>query len=345
MELSRFIRWTCRSSSTCFSRSCPGKRSTPRTGSNSRCASTRPPGAPSDTRKRSKRCSTRPSPCRRLRPARCGQIRARLERMEYAPQREERIVHRPVEPDLHPEGRPFFITEGLADRVAIIADEYWVEHATHRPRTHSALEQLLRLNKDLGSTIDIDGQSAPPTLAIRRNLLNELKRVHDLAHAADGDLWEALDRKRKSADQALAEDLPWQAVWLASRAVPFWVGRDVDGLETICKAAGVEPPACFSLHTGCSARPASDSRPATGPAYRVAGRPRHRRFRAGRRCVGIARVSQPRGLAHHPQRPRSRRGRGARSCCARSGECAHHAESHEMAISAVGVPPLYERDE
>ena len=29
------------------------------------------------------------------------------------------------------------------------------------------------------------------------------------------------------------------------RAVPFWIARDVDGLETVCRAADVEPPGCL----------------------------------------------------------------------------------------------------
>ncbi len=29
---------------------------------------------------------------------------------------------------------------------------------------------------------------------------------------------------------------------LHSRAIPFWIARDVDGLDSICRASGVEPP-------------------------------------------------------------------------------------------------------
>jgi hypothetical protein len=49
----------------------------------------------------------------------------------------------------------------------------------------------------------------------------------------------------RPAAQALAQELPWRAVWLHSRVQPFWVGRDVDGLETICRAAGVQAPDCL----------------------------------------------------------------------------------------------------
>jgi hypothetical protein len=43
----------------------------------------------------------------------------------------------------------------------------------------------------------------------------------------------------------LFDEGPWRAVKLHARAVPFWQGRDVDGLETICRAAKIEPPACL----------------------------------------------------------------------------------------------------
>ena len=40
--------------------------------------------------------------------------------------------------------------------------------------------------------------------------------------------------------------LPWRAVAMHARVHPFWLARDVDGLETICRASGVRAPECLS---------------------------------------------------------------------------------------------------
>ena len=60
--------------------------------------------------------------------------------------------------------------------------------------------------------------------------------------ASDGGSWCPPGSRREPARDALVRELPWRAMWLHSRSVPFWIGRDVDGLETICRAAGVDPP-------------------------------------------------------------------------------------------------------
>ena len=59
--------------------------------------------------------------------------------------------------------------------------------------------------------------------------------------AAAGIAKELFDLARKGA----GDEIPWRAVRLHARVVPFWVGRDVDGLETICRAAGVPAPDCL----------------------------------------------------------------------------------------------------
>ena len=36
--------------------------------------------------------------------------------------------------------------------------------------------------------------------------------------------------------------MPWRATWLYARVAPFWIAYEVDGLETVCRAAGIAPP-------------------------------------------------------------------------------------------------------
>src|SRR5262249_30348902 len=40
----------------------------------------------------------------------------------------------------------------------------------------------------------------------------------------------------------LQDRLAWIAVSLHARVVPFWSAVDVDGIETVCKAARIDPP-------------------------------------------------------------------------------------------------------
>ncbi len=87
----------------------------------------------------------------------------------------------------------------------------------------------------------------PPTadMSYRTDLLRLLKEIFDLAHAArNGQTWGTVGQ-RCPADEALARELPQRAMELHSRAVPCWIARDVDGLEEVCRAAGVEPPGCL----------------------------------------------------------------------------------------------------
>ena len=57
-----------------------------------------------------------------------------------------------------------------------------------------------------------------------------------------GDKWGPASGARKPALEVLHSEVPGKSMWLHARSVPFWVGRDVDGIETICRAAGVAPP-------------------------------------------------------------------------------------------------------
>ena len=169
-------------------------------------------------------------------------VRARLEQFDFKPDALAVAVGQKVDPDLHLHGRPFLITEGSADRVSVLVEEYLKAEGEAAVRA-LILEQLVRLDKSLGQIEPQEAGHFEPDMAARRELLTELKTLFDLSEAArQGESWGKMGGDREAASEVLPRDLPWLAVFLHSRAVPFWVARDVDGLETVCRAAGVEPP-------------------------------------------------------------------------------------------------------
>lgn len=170
-------------------------------------------------------------------------FRARLQRLDH---REDEFVGRlrnAVDPDLHLHGRPFLIAEGSAARVAERVEEYRTA-PDGDAADDLALEQLAVLGPDIAKGIDpVDGLELSADLAYRADLLAKLKDLYDIAHAARrGETWGPGGRRRRPAREILIDELPYRAVWLHARAVPFWIARDVDGLETVCRAAGVPPP-------------------------------------------------------------------------------------------------------
>jgi len=170
-------------------------------------------------------------------------LRVRLEQFDH---REDELTHRirvNVNPDLHLYGRPFLITEGSAPRVAERVEEYC--EAPHGDAVESlALEQLVHMDAEMARSLQpLEGPELLADLTYRSELLQGLKDLYDIAHAARrGETWGPATGTRRPAMSVLLSELPWRAVLLHSKAIPFWVGRDVDGLETICRAAGVTPP-------------------------------------------------------------------------------------------------------
>jgi hypothetical protein len=168
-------------------------------------------------------------------------VRTRLERFDYRVPQLALAAKSTIDPDLHLHGRPFLVTEGSPDRVAEIVAEY-AGTAGDAALTSLVLDQLKRLDAALARGVEPAPLDEPSLDSAYRNaLLDSLRKIHD---------WGQAERDRRSgrriafrAHADLADELPWQIVYLHSRAVPFWVARDVDGLGTICEAAGVEPPA------------------------------------------------------------------------------------------------------
>jgi hypothetical protein len=174
-------------------------------------------------------------------------VRTNLERMDYRPEEAARRAAKVFDADLHLDGRPFLVGEGSAERVAAAVDAY-AAAATEAAVESIAREQMARMDPELAPLVDpAEIPDIGSDLNYRTDLLGELKAIHDLARLArDGATWSPAGAAPKPAAAALPEELPWRAVRVHARARPFWIGRDVDGLETICRAAGVPAPDCLS---------------------------------------------------------------------------------------------------
>jgi len=274
-------------------------------------------------------------------------VRARLEKFDFKPDSLAVRVGETVEPDLHLHGRPFLITEGSADRVALLVDEYLKASGPAAVKS-LVLEQLVRLDPEMGSGIEPeDPEDASNRMIFRRELLSSLKGLFDLAQAArQGDHWGTDGGDRLPAADLLPRELPWLAVDLHSRCVPFWIGRNVDGLETVCRAAGVDSPDCMT------------------PAWRLFSRACEE-FPALREALGFELKSERSvGAMVSPDRipdlisflsaagskiiqAATQHGEG-KTCATllrKIRECARYAERHGMGyLEAAGVRPLHEVD-
>jgi hypothetical protein len=155
-------------------------------------------------------------------------LRTNLEKLDHRPDEAVRRAAKVFEPDLHLDGRPFFVTEGSAERVAEAVAQY-AAAADEEAADRIAREQLARLDPEIAKDFEpADLPDLSSDLARRNDLLAELKAIHDRVR------------------QKVVDDLPWRAVAAHARSRPFWIAKDVDGLETICRAAGVLAPECLS---------------------------------------------------------------------------------------------------
>lgn len=170
-------------------------------------------------------------------------IRWTLDRFDFRPEEVSRLASRCVEPDLHLFGRPFLVTESSAAKVAETVERY-VSAASADDVESLAREQLARLDPELGKhLVPEDGPDPSPDLMHRSDLLADLTAIRDLAEAARrGMPWSKGEAAGKPAAEVLREEGALRAVRLHARIVPFWLARDVDGLDTICRAAGISPP-------------------------------------------------------------------------------------------------------
>jgi hypothetical protein len=160
-------------------------------------------------------------------------IKARLEELDFTPDPVAKLIGQKIDPELHLHGRPFLITEGSAESVSSMVDRY--REAEGEAAVRSLVrEQLARIGPGLPEEVEpAEIERVEPDMVYRRELLAALKEIHDMAAAA-------------RSGESPPHELPWRSLELHSRVVPFWTGRDVDGLETICRASEVEPPGCLS---------------------------------------------------------------------------------------------------
>lgn len=174
-------------------------------------------------------------------------LRANLERIDYRPDEMASRAARGFDPELHRDGRPFFIVEGSAERVASAIDAYAAADSETTVE-RIARNQLSLLHAELAREVEpaeIDELSAD--LGYRGDLLGLLQQIHDLARAArGGGEWVEGNAAPRPATEVLPQELPWRALLMHARIAPFWIARDVDGLETICRAAGVRAPDCLA---------------------------------------------------------------------------------------------------
>ncbi len=170
-------------------------------------------------------------------------VRTRLERFDHKPSALVRHVGAKIDPDLHLEGRPYLITEGSAESVAGAIEEF-MQSENEATAQSLIIEQLTRLDPTIAKGIELgDRDEVPAPGSYRADLLNELKAIFEIACAARADRsWATGNGRSESARDVLTRELAWRSMYLHSRAIPFWVARDVDGLESVCRASGVEPP-------------------------------------------------------------------------------------------------------
>ena len=169
-------------------------------------------------------------------------LRTWMERIDYRADPLARKAARVVSPDLHLHGRPFLVTEGSAESVAATVERYIEADLPAVPAL--VIEQLGHLDAGLASelTPEVNDPSAAGAMG-RAELLAALEQVHALARAArEGGTWSGAGGPAEPAATALPRELPWRVALAHSRGMPYWIARDVDGLETVCRAAGVPPP-------------------------------------------------------------------------------------------------------
>jgi hypothetical protein len=169
-------------------------------------------------------------------------IRTNLERIDYKPDVLARKAADRLDPDLHLHGRPFFITEVSAERVASTVAAYCAAE-TEASAEAIAIDQMTKLDADLGK--EVRPQEQPylgPDPVYRNDLLAGLKRVHDLGREMREGASGGAPVPARGRGVPPAQELPWRAVHMHAKVAPFWIARDVDGLETICRASGVAAP-------------------------------------------------------------------------------------------------------
>ena len=173
-------------------------------------------------------------------------IKTRLDAMEHEVDEAASILFQKVEPELHLDGRPFFITEESARRVGELVEEFRNAEGGNQV-DDLARDQRIRMDRRLAGAVDpLPGEPPSNSFNYRRELLDEMRALYDLVRTARlGGDWPDRGGQRIKAARVMERELAFRSMHIHSRVVPFWYGRDVDGLETVCRAAGVDAPDCL----------------------------------------------------------------------------------------------------
>ncbi len=170
-------------------------------------------------------------------------VKARLDRFDHRPSAFASRVTTSIDPDLHLYGRPFFITEGSAEAVSSLVKGYLSAGGAASVES-IALEQVVKLDAEAAKGFHpLDGPDETSDLPYRAKLSAALRSLTELSRRArPGGAKNAGGDWNTKAEMSLADEICWRAVYLYGRSVPVWIGRNVDGLATICRFAGVAPP-------------------------------------------------------------------------------------------------------
>ncbi len=274
--------------------------------------------------------------------SRWQRLRANLERIDYRPDALARKAAEAFDPDLHLEGRPFFIAEGSAEKVANAVDAY-TSAASQAAVENLARDQVARIDPELARKIEpAEIAELSSDLGYRSDVLRLLTKIYDLARfAREGRGFVDDDAKPRPAAEALPEELPWRALAVHARGMPYWIARDVDGLETICRAAGVRAPDCLAPAWRVYAEACE-----AFPALRDALRLELRRPRDVGAFVAPGEIDQLlQFLAEHGARIINTAARGGEGATATTllrkiKECAVYAKRHAYGyLEASGIVP------
>ncbi len=163
-------------------------------------------------------------------------LKTRLDAYDYKPDEAVRLLAPVFDLDLHIWGRPFFILERSAVRVSERTAAFL--GAADAGAVEKLIEEQLasvspRLPQALGPA-DVDPADDAP-----------LPNEHALRGALGAAIKGLIALARNPLESTIAEEFPWRAAAAHALFVPYWIARDVDGLETLCRAVGVTPPVCL----------------------------------------------------------------------------------------------------
>jgi hypothetical protein len=199
-------------------------------------------------------------------------LRANLERIDFRPDAMASKAARGFDPELHLDGRPFFIVENSTEKVVSQVEAYAAAES------ESAVERIARsqvalLDAELARAVEpAEIAELSSDLGYRSDLLSLLTKIYELARLArEGRDWVDPDAAPRSAADALCDELPWRALSMHAKVTPFWIAREVDGLRSVSASQGVARPRAETTSGRGRFRGARRDRPAPPVPHRAGG--------------------------------------------------------------------------